>query len=100
MRPEGGPRPWAGPSSFATRLYGTPIAVLGTLTGHRSDLLGGPTDELHVSVATVAGALHGAVVRGPLKIANRLRPLVAANAPLEDAVAVLEELTSTGRRAS
>lgn len=53
-----------------------------------------------MSAATVAGTLHGAVVRGPLKIANRLRPLVAANAPLEDAVAVLEELTSTGRRAS
>lgn len=92
------PGPWAGSASFATRLYGAPITVLGTPTGDPFDLVGEPAAELHVAAATTTGALHGVVVRGPMKIANRLRPLVAAHASVEDAVAVLTELGFAEKR--
>jgi NADPH-dependent 2,4-dienoyl-CoA reductase/sulfur reductase-like enzyme len=92
------PGPWAGSASFATRLYGAPITVLGTPTGDPFDLVGEPTGELHVAAATTTGSLDGVVVRGPMKIANRLRPLVAAHAPVEDAVAVLAQIGFAEKR--
>jgi NAD(P)H-nitrite reductase large subunit len=90
-----------GSTSFSTRLYDNPITVLGRFREERDpiDLAGEPAGELHVAATTAAaGALTGAVVRGPLKVANRLRPLIAAQAPLEDAVAVLAELEAQQQR--
>ena len=92
------PGPWSGASSFTTRLHGAPISVLGTLADDLHDLAGDPAGDLHVAVASKDGALHGAVVRGPVKIANKLRPLVAAHGPLADAEAVLEQLAAPAGR--
>lgn len=93
-----------GSTSFTTRLYGAPITALGTLTDELDlvDLVGDASGEVHVAAAITADAVAGAVIRGPVKVANRLRPLVAARAPVEDAVAVLDQLGSQHqkRRAS
>lgn len=93
------PGPSVPSTSFTTRLHGSAIASLGTVTDRQLvDLVDDPLDDLHVSAAARAGALDGIVVRGPLKVANRLRPLVAARAPVEDAVAVLDQLRSQQQR--
>jgi len=86
------PGPFHPSGSYSTRLYGKPINVLGTAHPHRGReiSLGPPGHEGHVTVYTSAESrLSGAVTLGSAKLANRLRPLVAAGADLHEAADVV-----------
>lgn len=78
--------------SYSTRLYGKSINVLGTPHPHRGRevALAPPGHEAHVTVYTsTESRLSAAVTLGSAKLANRLRPLIAAGAALEEAVDVV-----------
>ena len=91
------PGPFQPSGSYSTRLYGKSINVLGSSHPHRDRevALAPPGHEAHVTVYTsVESRLSGAVTLGSAKVANRLRPLVAAGATLEEAAdAVTATLT-------
>lgn len=78
--------------SYSTRVYGKSINVLGSSQPHRGRevALAPPGHEAHVTVYTGAeGRLSAAVTLGSAKVANRLRPLVAAGASLKEAADVV-----------
>lgn len=86
------PGPFHPSGSYSTRLYGKPINVLGAAHPHRGReiSLGPPGREGHVTVYTSAdNRLRGAVTLGSAKLANRLRPLVAAAAGINEAADVV-----------
>lgn len=89
------PGPLTGTPSYATRLYGRPIAVLGATgpTQRAYDLVNDEEAGLAVTVFTADDeTLTGAVVLGPGKYANRLRPLVSSAAPVDAAVDLVHGL--------
>lgn len=96
------PGPFRPSGSYSTRLYGKPINVLGAAHPHRGReiALGPPGHEGHVTVYTSAESrLSGAVTLGSAKLANRLRPLVAAAAGLNEAADVVTAtLTPPGQQ--
>lgn len=78
--------------SYSTRLYGKSISVLGSPYPHRARevALAPPGHAAHVTVYISAECrLSGAVTLGSVKVANRLRPLVAAGAAIEEAADVV-----------
>ena len=86
------PGPFQPSGSYSTRLYGKSINVLGAPHPHRGRevALAPPGHEAHVTVYTSAESrLSGAVTLGSAKLANRLRPLVAAAAGLNEAADVV-----------
>lgn len=86
------PGPFAPSGSYSTWLYGKPINVLGSPSLHRDRevALAPPGHEAHVTVyASAESRLSAAVTLGSAKVANRLRPLVAAGAAIEEAAAVV-----------
>lgn len=86
------PGPFRPSGSHSTRLYGKSINVLGSPHLHRDRevSLAPPGHEAHVTVYTDAKSrLSAAVTLGSAKLANRLRPLVAAGAALEEAADVV-----------
>lgn len=86
------PGPFQPSGSYSTRLYGQPINVLGAPHPHRGRevALAPPGQEAHVTVYTSAESrLSAAVTLGSAKLANRLRPLVAAGAGLDEAADVV-----------
>ena len=86
------PGPFQPSGSYSTRLYGKPINVLGAPHPHRGRevALAPPGQEAHVTVYTSAESrLSAAVTLGSAKLANRLRPLVAAGAGLDEAADVV-----------
>ena len=86
------PGPFRPSGSYSTRLYGKSINVLGSPHPHRDRevSLAPPGHETHVTVYTSAESrLSAAVTLGSAKLANRLRPLVAAGAALEEAADVV-----------
>ena len=86
------PGPFQPKGSYSTRLYGKSINVLGSSHPHRGRevALAPPGHEAHVTVYTSAeNRLSAAVTLGSAKLANRLRPLVAAGAALEEAADVV-----------
>lgn len=91
LAPDAGP--FDAPASFATRLHGKAITVLGRRgPDTREVLLTGTAGEAGVSMGFVddSGRLLGAVTLGAPKVANRLRPLVVARAGLPDVLAGLD----------
>jgi 3-phenylpropionate/trans-cinnamate dioxygenase ferredoxin reductase subunit len=86
------PGPFEPSGSYSTRVYGKSINVLGSSHPHRGRevALAPPGHEAHVTVYTSAESrLSAAVTLGTAKVANRLRPLVAAGATLEEAADVV-----------
>ena len=86
------PGPFQPSGSYSTRLYGKSINVLGSPHPDRGReiALAPPGHEAHVTVFTsVESRLRAAVTLGSAKMANRLRPLVAAGADLEEAADVV-----------
>jgi sirohydrochlorin ferrochelatase len=86
------PGPFQPSGSYSTRLYGKSINVLGSPHPHRGReiALAPPGHEAHVTVYTSAESrLSAAVTLGSAKVANRLRPLVAAGADLDEAADVV-----------
>lgn len=86
------PEPARNTPSYATRLYGKSINVLGVpVTEHREvSVATQPEDGVHVSAFLAeTGQLAAAVVLGSQKIANKLRPLVGTYAAIEEAANVV-----------
>lgn len=86
------PGPFQPTGSYSTRLYGKSINVLGSPHPHRGReiALAPPGHEAHVTVYTSAESrVTAAVTLGSAKLANRLRPLVAAGAVLEEAAEIV-----------
>jgi len=97
------PGPFELSGSYSTWLYGKSIHVLGSPYPHRDRevALAPPGHEVHVTVYTSAESrLSAAVTLGSAKLANRLRPLVAAKAAIGQAAdvvtATLKPPTSRG----
>jgi len=97
------PGPFELSGSYSTWLYGKSINVLGSPYPHRDRevALAPPGHEVHVTVYTSAESrLSAAVTLGSAKLANRLRPLVAAKAAIGQAAdvvtATLKPPTSRG----
>ena len=86
------PGPFQPSCSYSTWLYGKSINVLGSPYPHRDRevALAPPGHEAHVTVYTSAESrLSAAVTLGSAKLANRLRPLVAAGVAIEEAFDVV-----------
>lgn len=86
------PGPFEPSGSYSTWLYGKPINVLGSPHPHRDRELdlALPGNAAHVTFyASAERRLSAAVTLGSAKLANRLRPLVAVGAAIEDAADVV-----------
>lgn len=78
--------------SFATRLHGRAITVLGTRTDRETVVRGDPAnDEFVVAFTDAGGHLSGAIVVGPMKVANKVRPFVNDAAPVIELAAFFGE---------
>ncbi|WP_372729848.1 NAD(P)/FAD-dependent oxidoreductase [Nocardioides sp.] len=92
------PGPLDAPESFATRLHGKAITVLGRPGPEgREVVLAGSREDDAVTLALVDrdGRLVGGVALGSPRTLNKLRPLVASRALLADARTALDELVPT-----
>lgn len=88
------PGAFSAPASFATRLHGRAVTVLGHHgPTDREVVLSGAVEDSVVTIGLVdpGGRLAGVVSLGSPKVANRLRPLVAAGSSLGEAVRLLVE---------
>ncbi|MFW2514504.1 NAD(P)/FAD-dependent oxidoreductase [Demequina sp. SO4-13] len=88
----GDPGPCEPNGGYSTWLYGKAISVLGSAHPYqdREIALGSTGNEAHVTVyASAEGRLSAAVTLGSAKLANRLRPLVAAGTAIEQAFDVV-----------
>lgn len=82
------PGPFRPSGSYSTWLYGKPISVLGTPASSDREIVLATLAEhgAHAAVhATAEDQVSAARVLGSAKLANKLRPLVAAGAPVEEA---------------
>lgn len=92
------PGPFTAARSFATRLHGKAVNVLGSrAAADREVVLAGDVADSAVTVAFVDASdrVCGAVSLGSPKVANRLRPVVAAGGTLEQALDVLQPAPPT-----
>ncbi len=86
------------PESFATRLHGKAVTVLGRPgPGVREVVLAGSVEDDAATVGLVDGdgRLTGAVALGSPRTLNKLRPLVAERATVEEARALLDDRVPT-----
>lgn len=91
------PGPFRATPSYATRLHGRPISVIGQVTaGQREVVLAAREDPAMRVTVRVDGAerIRAAVVLGAPKIARQLNPLVEASAPLSDVDGVVAPLSA------
>lgn len=94
------PGPFTAPESFATRLHGRAVTVLGRPgAAVREVVVAGSATDGAVTLGFVDDGerLVGAVSLGRPGVLNKLRPLVAARASVEEARLLVDHLAPTPR---
>lgn len=91
------PGPFRATPSYATRLHGRPVSVIGQVcAGQREVVLAAGEDPAMRATVRIdrAARIRAAVVLGAPKLARQLQPLVEATAPLSDADRVVAALSA------
>lgn len=89
------PGPFTASASYATRLHGRPVNVIGSVDAGQREVLLTAADDPAVRVTVRvddADRIRAAVGLGSPKLVNKLRPLVATAAPLTDGDSVVSPL--------